>query len=71
VQAVARERGVSMAEIALAWLVGRPGVTAPILGATKIEHLDAAVRALDLVLSEGEIARLEAPYRPHSVRGFQ
>jgi aryl-alcohol dehydrogenase-like predicted oxidoreductase len=71
VQAVARERGVSMAEIALAWLVGRPGVTAPIVGATKIEHLDAAVRALDLVLSEGEIARLEAPYRPHSVRGFQ
>lgn len=69
-QAVAAARGVSMAEVALAWLLSRPGVTAPIVGATKMEHLDAAVRALDLELSNEECARLEAPYEPHPVRGF-
>ena len=69
-RAVAEARGVSMAEIALGWLLARPGVTAPIVGATKLEHLDTAVRALDLVLTPEEIARLEAPYRPHAVRGF-
>jgi aryl-alcohol dehydrogenase-like predicted oxidoreductase len=60
-----------MAEVALAWLLSRPGVTAPIVGATRLEHLEAAVRALDLDLTPGETARLEAPYRPHGVRGFQ
>jgi len=56
--------------VALAWLLARPGVTAPIVGATKLEHLDAAVRALDLELTAEESARLEAPYQPHPVRGF-
>ena len=70
VRAVAKARGAGMAEVALAWLLSRPGVTAPIVGATKLEHLDAAVRAVDLDLSVEECARLEAPYKPHPVRGF-
>lgn len=70
VRAVAEARGVSMAEVALAWLVSRPGVTAPIVGATKLAHLDTAVKALELTLSADEVARLEAPYQPHGVRGF-
>lgn len=71
VRAVAAERGVTPAEVALAWLLSRPAVTAPIVGATKLEHLDAAIRAVDLVLTPEEIQRLEAPYRPHPVRGHQ
>jgi len=70
VREVAKARGAGMAEVALAWLLSRPGVTAPIIGATLMEHLDAAVRALDLTLAPEEIARLEAPYQPHAVRGF-
>jgi 1-deoxyxylulose-5-phosphate synthase len=70
VAAVAKQRGVGMAEVALAWLLGRPGVTAPIVGATKTEHLDSALRALGLTLTAEECAALEAPYRPHGVRGF-
>ena len=57
---MARERGVAMAEVALAWLLSRPGVVAPIVGATKLEHLDSAVRALELRLSPEEIAALES-----------
>ncbi len=67
---VARDRGVTMAEVALAWLIGQPEVAAPIVGATKIEHLEAAIRALDLKLTEEETQALEAPYQPHAVRGF-
>jgi aryl-alcohol dehydrogenase-like predicted oxidoreductase len=59
-----------MAEVALAWLLGRPGVTAPIVGATKLEHLETAIRALDLTLSDDEVASLDAPYRPHGVKGY-
>jgi aryl-alcohol dehydrogenase-like predicted oxidoreductase len=70
VERVAGQRGVTMAEVALAWLLGRPGVTAPIVGATKPEHLEAAVRALDLTLTDEEGAALEAGYRPHAVRGI-
>ncbi len=70
VREVAGARGVSMAEVALAWLLSRPGVTAPIVGATRLEHLDTAVRAVDLELTEAECAKLEAPYLPHPVRGF-
>jgi aryl-alcohol dehydrogenase-like predicted oxidoreductase len=69
VRDVARERGVPAAQVALAWLVGRPGVTAPIVGATKPGHVNDAVAALDLTLTQDEIARLEAPYKPHVVRG--
>jgi aryl-alcohol dehydrogenase-like predicted oxidoreductase len=71
VRAVAGERGVTPAEVALAWLLSKPAVTAPIVGATKLPHLDAAIRAVDLKLTPDEVARLEAPYRPHPVRGHQ
>jgi 1-deoxyxylulose-5-phosphate synthase len=71
VRAVAAERGVPPARIALAWLLGRPAVTAPIIGATKVAHLDDAVAAVDLRLSEEEVARLEAPYRPHRILGHR
>jgi len=69
VERVATARGVSMAEVALAWLLSRPGVVAPIVGATRMSHLDAAIRALDLVLSDEERSALEAPYAVHEVRG--
>jgi 1-deoxyxylulose-5-phosphate synthase len=69
VDRVSGERGVTMAEVALAWLLGRPGVAAPIIGATKLEHLEAAGRALALRLTPEETAALEAPYRPHGVKG--
>ncbi len=70
VSRVAEARGGSMAEVALAWLLGRPGVVAPIIGATKPEHLESAIRALDVKLTTEERAALEAPYRPHVVKGF-
>ncbi len=69
VRAIAAERGLPPARIALAWLLGKPAVTAPIVGATKLRHLDDAVAAVDVVLSDDEVARLEAPYRPHPVLG--
>ena len=69
-RSVAAARGVPMARVALAWLLSRPGVTAPIVGATKLAHLEEAIAALDLELAPEEIAALEAPYRPHAVRGF-
>lgn len=68
--AVAAERGVSPAETAMAWLLSRPGVTAPIVGVTKLTQLEATVRALDLTLTDEEIARLEAPYLPRPIRGW-
>lgn len=70
VDQLARERDVTMAEVALAWLLARPGIAAPIIGATRLEHLEAAGRAVALRLTPEETARLEAPYRPHPVRGF-
>ena len=66
---VAEARGVPTAQVALAWLLHRPGVTAPIVGATKIEHLDDAIAAEQLTLDADEIARLEEPYVPHAVSG--
>jgi aryl-alcohol dehydrogenase-like predicted oxidoreductase len=68
-RAIAAERGVPMAQIALAWLLSKPAVTAPIIGATKMYQLDEALGAVDIVLSVDEIARLEASYRPHAVKG--
>ncbi len=68
---VANERGVPRAQVALAWLASRPGVTAPIVGATKPEHLSDAVAALDLELTVDEVQRLEKGYVPHPVLGFQ
>lgn len=70
VEQIAKERGVPMAQVALAWVLGKKGVSAPIVGASKREQLDDAISALDLVLSEEEITRLEAPYVPHGVTGF-
>jgi aryl-alcohol dehydrogenase-like predicted oxidoreductase len=69
VREVAEERGLPPARIALAWLLGKPGVTAPIVGATKLRHLEDAIAATDVTLSEEEVARLEAPYRPHPILG--
>jgi aryl-alcohol dehydrogenase-like predicted oxidoreductase len=69
VRAVAGERGVAPAQIALAWLLGKPAVTAPIVGATRLAHLDDAIAAEELTLDDAEVARLEAPYRPHPVLG--
>jgi aryl-alcohol dehydrogenase-like predicted oxidoreductase len=66
---VAEERGVPTAQVALAWLLHKPGVTAPIVGATKAEHIDDALAAERLSLTEGEAARLEEPYVPHLVSG--
>ena len=66
---VAEARGVSTAQVALAWLLHKPGVSAPIVGATKLEHLEDAVAAERLSLSEDEIARLEEPYVPHVISG--
>ena len=68
---VARERGVTPARVALAWILGQPGVTAPIIGATRIEQLDDAVAALDVPLDDEERRRLEEPYVPHPVLGHQ
>ena len=67
---VAAERGVSRAQVALAWMLSKPVVSAPIIGATKLHHLDDALAAVDLELSAEEIARLEEPYVPHAVAGF-
>ena len=66
---VAAERGVPSAQVALAWLLHRPGVTAPIVGATKPGHLEDALAAEGLVLTEEEMRRLEEPYVPHPVLG--
>lgn len=67
--AIASERGVSPAQAAIAWLLSKPVVTAPIIGATKMHHLEDAVAAVNLRLSEEEIKRLEEPYQPHRVLG--
>ncbi|MFG3042980.1 aldo/keto reductase [Streptomyces sp. NPDC048330] len=64
---IAAERGVPMAQVALAWMLGRPGITAPVVGATRPHHLTDAVAALGLELDAAETARLEAPYVPHAV----
>jgi aryl-alcohol dehydrogenase-like predicted oxidoreductase len=66
---IAAARAVSRASIALAWLLSKPVVTAPIVGATKVEHLDDAISALDLSLTPDEIAALETPYQPRAIAG--
>lgn len=69
VRKVAKEASAQPAEIALAWLLSRPGVVAPIIGATKEGHLETAVKAVDIKLTPEQVLELEAPYRPHSVKG--
>jgi 1-deoxyxylulose-5-phosphate synthase len=71
VVALAERRGVKPAHVALAWLLHQPGVTAPIVGATKLEHLEDAVAALGVSLDESELRELEEPYRPHPVLGHE
>jgi 1-deoxyxylulose-5-phosphate synthase len=66
VEKVAEERMVPMAAVALAWVLSKPVVTAPIVGATKPHHLADAVAALDITLAEEEIRRLEEPYTPQA-----
>jgi len=70
VGAVAQARGVSMAQVALAWVLSKPYVTAPIVGATKMRHLEDALAALSVALTPEEVASLEEPYVPHPVLGF-
>ncbi len=70
VSEVARERGVSNAQVALAWVLQQPGITAPIVGASKPHHLSDAVKALDLILTAEEMQRLQELYTPHPVLGI-
>lgn len=70
VQALAGERGVSAAQIALAWLLSRKGVAGPIIGVSKPHHLTDAVASVDILLSPDEIARLDARYAPIPVAGI-
>jgi aryl-alcohol dehydrogenase-like predicted oxidoreductase len=69
VGAIAKERGVPRAQVAMAWLLQKPGITSPIVGAGKPHHLSDAVAALALRLTDAEIRRLEEPYRPHPLAG--
>jgi aryl-alcohol dehydrogenase (NADP+) len=69
VVALAEGHGVSPAQIALAWLLHKPGVTSPIIGASKMSHLEEAIAAVEIKLSDEELAQLEAPYVPHPVLG--
>jgi len=68
---IAHDRGVTPAQIALAWVLSNPAVNSPIVGATKAQHLQDAVAAVDLRLDDGEIQRLEEQYRPHGTLGFR
>jgi aryl-alcohol dehydrogenase-like predicted oxidoreductase len=70
VQQIARERGIPRAQAALAWMLTKPAITAPIIGATKPDHLADAIAALDVKLTDAEISALEAPYVPHVVNGM-
>jgi aryl-alcohol dehydrogenase (NADP+) len=68
---VAAARGVSPGEVALAWILQAPGVTAPIIGTTRLKHLDEAIKGLELELTAEEVAAMEAPYRPHPISGYE
>ncbi|MNE99977.1 L-glyceraldehyde 3-phosphate reductase [compost metagenome] len=67
---MAQARGVAPAQVALAWVLSQPAISAPIIGASRSGHIDDALAALDLKLSDEELAQLEAPYVPHAVVGF-
>jgi aryl-alcohol dehydrogenase (NADP+) len=69
VAALAQKRGVPNAQVALAWLLHQPGLTAPVVGASKPHHLDDAIAALSLKLDSEELKALEEPYRPHPILG--
>jgi aryl-alcohol dehydrogenase-like predicted oxidoreductase len=67
---LAGKRGLPMAQVALAWMLSKPGITAPIIGATKPHHLEDAIAALSVQLSPNEISQLEEAYRPHPIIGY-
>ena len=67
---IAQKRGVQNSQVALAWILGKPGVSSPIIGASKMAHLDQAIEALAIQLDESEVKALEEPYEPHPVLGF-
>ena len=69
VTAIAQKRGVNNAQVALAWVLAQPGISAPIVGASKVQHLEDALHALDLTLTPEEIRSLEELYEPHLVLG--
>jgi aryl-alcohol dehydrogenase-like predicted oxidoreductase len=71
VSGIASARGIPNAQVALAWLLRQPAVTAPIVGATKLAHIEDAVAAVDVELTDEEAATLEAPYRPHAISGHE
>jgi aryl-alcohol dehydrogenase (NADP+) len=66
---IAEARGVKNAQVALAWMLAKPGITAPIVGASKMYQLEDALAAIEIKLTPEEIARLEEPYQPHPVLG--
>jgi aryl-alcohol dehydrogenase (NADP+) len=66
---IARDRGVKPAQVALAWVMSKPGISAPIIGASKMYQLEEALEALNLKLSDAEVKRLEESYEPHPVLG--
>jgi 1-deoxyxylulose-5-phosphate synthase len=68
---IAEARGITRAQVALAWLLANPAVHSPIIGATKLNHLEEAIGAVDIELSDKEIAQLEEPYQPHAVAGHR
>jgi aryl-alcohol dehydrogenase (NADP+) len=71
VDKVAKQRGVSPTQIACAWILQAPGVTAPIIGATKIPHLKELIAAVEITLTAEEITAVEAPYQPHPIIGHE
>ncbi|MGH8889612.1 MAG: aldo/keto reductase [Acidothermaceae bacterium] len=68
---IADQRGISRAQVATAWMLAQPGVAAPIIGATKPHHLDDAIAAVDVKLTEDEMSALEEPYQPHEISGME
>ena len=70
VETAAKARRVSMAQVAMAWLLREPGITSPIVGVSKMDHLEDAISAVDFTLSDTEVQLLESPYQPLLVSGF-
>jgi aryl-alcohol dehydrogenase (NADP+) len=66
---IAQGRGVTSSQVALAWILNKPHINSPIIGATKMHHLEQAIVALEIKLSEDEVKRLEEPYKPHPILG--
>ena len=66
---MADERGISPTQVACAWVLQAPGVTAPIIGATKVDHLKELIAAVDINLNDEEVSMLEDPYQPHPILG--